>query len=189
MRDTTYQTPAPIGLSVTQTGVIEVIDPPHLYNVSGDTVADINTQIRQCRPSVASPYAAVTRYTLSYRYTSTRQPGGTCRLTGVAVGLHVGVVLPNWTPGLNPASGLADQWATYIAALSLHEQGHVDRYRDGARDLVAQLEAMTDLDCPAVSSQVSATVLSFSVGLAKAQDAYDTDTGHGRTQGATLIST
>jgi predicted secreted Zn-dependent protease len=188
-RDTSYQSPAPLGLSVTQTGVIEQIDPPHLYNVSGDTVAEINTQIRQCRPSAASPYAAVTRYALGYRYTSTRQAGGTCRLTGVAVGLHVGVVLPSWTPGLNPAGGLADQWATYIAALALHEQGHVDRYRAAARNLVDQLAALTDLECASVSSTVSATVLSFNVGVSREQDAYDAETGHGRTQGATLIST
>ena len=174
VRDTAYQTPAAIGLSVTQTGVIEVIDPPHLYNVSGDTVADINTQIRQCRPSVASPYAAVTRYTLSYRYTSTRQPAGRAGSPASRSASTSASCFPSWTPGLNPAPGLADQWATYIAALALHEQGHVDRYRDGARDLVAQLEAMTELDCAAVSSQVSATVLSFSLGLAREQDAYDT---------------
>jgi predicted secreted Zn-dependent protease len=188
VRDTSYQTPSPIGLSATQTGVIEVIDPPHLYNVSGDTAADVNSQIRQCRPAVVSPYTAVTRYTLSYRYTSTKQSGGTCRLTSVAVGLHVGVVLPNWAPGLNPAPGLADQWAAYVAALALHEQGHVERYRDAARQLLSQLEALAGLDCAAVGGTVSATVLSFSLGVAREQDAYDTETGHGRTQGATLVS-
>ena len=68
------------------------------------------------------------------------------------------------------------------------EQGHVDRYRAAARNLVDQLEALTDLECASVSSTVSATVLGFNVGVSREQDAYDTETGHGRSQGATLIS-
>ena len=123
---------------------------------------------------------------MSYSYTSTRQPDGLCKLARVSVGIHVAVALPSWAAGPAAAPGLADAWQTYIAALTLHEQGHVDRDVASAQQLVNDLTALGPVDCGSLSLQVTSLATKSGVALAQSNLDYDTETGHGRTQGAIL---
>jgi predicted secreted Zn-dependent protease len=184
----TYQGPVSLPLTPAQTGLAQAVDPPHVYPVTGDSAAELNASMARCRPAIARPYNAITRYTLGYQYTSVKKASGLCEVTKIAVSLRVGVVLPSWTPGPGAAPGLAEQWQTYIAALTLHEEGHVDRYVEGAENVLAQLEALPELDCGTVASRVAATVQDASLGIARDQADYDAETSHGRTQGAVLVS-
>src|SRR5262249_17282261 len=145
----------PSVLALTAAGASTVVDPPHLYPVTGNTVAEINAQIARCKPAAAGGFAAVTRYSLSYSYASARQPDGLCKLTRISVGIHVAVALPSWTPGPGVAPGLADAWQAYSSALALHEQGHVDRDVGSAQQLVNALAALGPVDCGSVGLQVT----------------------------------
>ena len=182
--DTSFQVPSVLTLSAP--GLTTAIDPPRLYPVGGNTVAEINTQIGKCKPPSAGRYAAITRYSLNYSYTASKQADGLCRLARVSVGIHVAVALPGWTPGPGAAPGLADAWQAYVAALTLHEQGHVDRDVQSAQQLRSDLEALGESDCATLNVQVSALATKSGVALAQANLDYDNETGHGATQGAVL---
>src|SRR4029078_10465196 len=103
-----------------------------------------------------------------------------------SVGIHVTVAVPSWTPGPGVAPGLADGWQTYIAALILHEQGHVDRDLASAQQLLDDLTALGEADCGGLAAQVSNLATLSGVALAKSHADYDNETAHGRTQGAVL---
>ena len=85
-----------------------------------------------------------------------------------------------------PAPGLAEAWDSYIAALTLHEQGHVDRDVQSAQQLLDDLEALGEADCGSLATEVGALATKASIALAQANVDYDTQTSHGRTQGAVL---
>lgn len=173
---------APLGLTIQS-------DQPTKYHVFGDTADQIRTQIQHCGPrsdsSADAEFTGQTAYTLTWQYDLT-QAGDACSIMGVRVGLHTSMALPYWQPTSKAASGLQGRWQRFDNSLQTHENGHVAIDKLYAAKLTVDLEDLGSLPCSDVASVVQDTANSVTAVLNQANDAYDTTTDHGATQGAIL---
>ena len=78
-----------------------------------------------------------------------------------------------------------EQWARYIAALELHEQGHRRHGVDAANEVDRAIAAMPPAgSCDALGKNANALGMSILRKYNQLDLDYDRDTGHGATQGA-----
>jgi len=166
-------------------------DAPAQYRIYGNTASDLRAQIQRCAPGVSgstgSEFTGQTDYYLNWQYTVIAAGSG-CSLANIRVGLHTTVALPYWQPTGGAVSGLAGRWQTFINGLTAHEQGHVDIDKTYAADLYQDLENLGTIPCNTVAANVQTITSSNSAALDNANDAYDTATSHGATQGAVIPS-
>jgi predicted secreted Zn-dependent protease len=150
--------------------------------------------------------------TLGYT-TTTEDVDGNCKVTidagSVTVALTCDILLPHWTNYANGTAAEKAEWDRFIAALTVHEEGHCTRFM--AHQAALQAAAVAALEgksftiegpCPAdcndsvyvaaVQAQVDALLAAnaaytaANAAIDTEQDDYDTTTGHGSTQGADL---
>lgn len=173
---------APAGLS-TQT------DQPTEYQIYGNTANQLRDQLTQCGPgttgSAGAEFTGQTDYNLNWQYDTTAS-ANVCTLDNVKVGLHTSVALPFWQPTDNATNGLAGRWQTFSNGLRTHEEGHVAIDTSYATKLLSDLNALGPIPCDQVTAAVHAVTSADSAALNSANDAYDTSTNHGATQGAIL---
>lgn len=125
-----------------------------------------------------------TRWNVRWNYRWWREASGRCRITEVTVRLQTEVQLPELRTA-TPAQRAA--FDRYLAALSRHEQGHVQFGRDAAQavdEAIAQLPEAPD--CPTLEREANALGRRLIEEHAERERAYDQATRHGATQGATL---
>lgn len=155
-RDTSYQLPGPLPLNTSQPGLTQAVDAPHYFDVYGNTMFEINSQIRRCRPVLATGYAGITKHSLTFRYSSAIRSDGMCGVTNVAVGVHVGMVLPRWTKGEGTERGLTATWRTYVTGLTAFLQVYVDNDLHSAQQLLLDVQQVpAQLDCNTLATQVA----------------------------------
>jgi predicted secreted Zn-dependent protease len=187
---TAYNLPSTIDLTNQTSGLTQTIDATAYYRIYGNTSAQIKTQLSQCPPIAASTdgasFAAETGSKLNWQYSSTSDTSGTCRISGVEVGLHINMVLPVWQPTSDAASGLAANWQNLISSLTVHENGHVAIYQQYANQLLHDLQALPATSCTSIAASVDAVSAANITALNTANEAYDAATNHGVTQGAVL---
>lgn len=180
--------PAAVSLAASQAGLIRTPKTVGNYTIYGDTVAQISNQMYNCSPVVigGSHFAASTDYVMSWNFNIRGDGNNTCTLTDVRVGLAVSQTYPAWqaTGGANATTKAS--WQRFITNLTTHEDGHAQLDADYAQTLLNTLKSLPPTSCATISSVANSKAQSVIAALDHANEAYDDQTGHGKTQGATL---
>ncbi len=149
------------------------------YPVRGRSPRAIRESINEGRPRPAHDGTFDARTDWRYQTRWRGGPSGGCDPTTAEVDMTIVVTLPE----LATRDGLdrreRERWDRYIAALIGHEHNHVRIALAGAEQLRTYMRAAPDCTTmQAAQSQISASIQAASA-------AYDEDTRHGRTEGAT----
>jgi hypothetical protein len=107
------------------------------------------------------------------------------RLTNVDLTMRLTIDMPVWSKVGRRPQAEQDEWARFLRALRVHEDGHIAIYR---REAPITYERLLESTPGAVEALLETERVRI-VGLS---DAYDTRTGHGTTQqtphGTTVIT-
>ena len=156
------------------------------YTVLGANTQDVNATIFRCSPVIegGEHFAASTEYRLSWNYSYVQADDQLCTIEAVSVGLSTSQVLPQ----INHLgqSNLQANWDRFINNLVIHENGHLDIDRSHAQSLYSSLKAIPPTNCADLSGLVSSIARREIDSPNATNQAYDTSTKHGTTQGATL---
>lgn len=177
-----YSAPAPLSLSGTGEGLTVKRQGPHYYQVFGDDMATLRSQIRSCGP--AGEFAGETSHTINWSYALRADETGLCRVVGVRIGVHTSMLLPSRQVSGTESASLMSTWNALESGLSTHEFGHVTLAETYGARLVETLQAYPAGDCYTMSASVDARARSVVSEMKSAQSQYDHATRHGATQGA-----
>ena len=153
------------------------------YDIQGSSAAQLMAEMRRLGPQ-GGRYFAETESPLRWTWRSTSD-GVNCTLSSVSVRMRSEVTLPRWIPPRDTVPGLAAQWSQFIAALETHEVGHKDIAARAAKDILYKLRTLST-SCATLSDDVRRVTADLVERMRVEQIAYDTETRHGATQGATF---
>jgi predicted secreted Zn-dependent protease len=142
------------------------------YTVTGSTESELSREIREKGPQ---GYAGYTSWRVSWSW-----PGyGSlfCDVSGVDVDAAVTVTFPSWEPPADASLELVEKWARFVAALAVHEQGHVDNVYENLPRIQEAIQSADCLSAEDAAQEIIAEMNQYDLD-------YDTETGYGRTQGA-----
>jgi predicted secreted Zn-dependent protease len=150
------------------------------FNVDGNTTADLRKSLRRAHPDfyAETQWHAVTNY-------AWKPFGKTCRMTKVDVSLELVVLLPRRQTGPRLSPEVQKKWDDFVAAIIVHENGHVKLYKAAARDLDKSLRAVSR-PCRTIGRHADAVNEDGFKRMQKVNDDYDTRTNGGEKQGVTL---
>lgn len=167
---------------------LHVIEVDSTYTISGFTRDDILREMYRKGPGTdqLGPRLGlhVSQWRYSYEYTrsgSSRR----CRVLEAQVLLRSVVVVPDWTNVSTVAPHVSAGWRSFLQALKVHEDGHRQRAKALGATLWTSLLGLEGTDCTELEAMVRATAEDVLADGQEAQLAYDRQTGHGATQGAT----
>lgn len=165
--------------------VTQVYEPYQVRGVHPDRVRHSLNRRSTFEDDGGTVWDAGTRW--SFRWTWNYARGELCTLVAPTVTAEVTVTLPEWRARVRPEADIAVRFQAYRDALWLHELGHVERVRDYAERLVGALpETPPAPRCDDVASHATALGRQMMAQLRAAQEAYDRQTRHGFTQGASF---
>ena len=128
-------------------------------------------------------FAGRTDWKLSYRYEKGMDAGG-CKVRSVTTKLELGMSLPRWMPPPGAPADLIGRWERFMAALRMHENGHVQNARQLEGEAKRALSALSSSNCGALDAALRARFdQMLEQGRARDRD-YDERTGHGKAQDA-----
>lgn len=153
------------------------------YDIKGSTAPQLVAEMRKLGPQDGR-YFGETHSPLRWTW-RTRNNGVNCTLTAVSVRMRSDVTLPRWTPPKDTLPGLATQWNQFIAALETHEVGHKNIAARGAKDILHKLQTLS-APCASMSNEANRMTADIVTRMRAEQVAYDAETRHGATQGATF---
>ena len=177
----------PLTLSYKSPGLHQQVDPPRYYDVRGTTAAQVTTQLDACTPvNTGQPgtFDAETTWFFNWTYRLYKKPAGQCNIRGAAVGVHVTVLYPRWVAPAQAAPSLAGQWQTFVTALQLHENNHVQMAIQYGQQLLGGLQHFPDTHCADLQHAVDAYGDKIVQTNNRAQIEYDNQTKYGATEGA-----
>jgi predicted secreted Zn-dependent protease len=129
-------------------------------------------------------FHAHTTWHVNWHYQYRTPDGGGCAIESVQTELTATIVLP--APA-DPAIAHDPAFVTYLAALKVHEQGHYHIGLTTAAAIDAGILALSArADCATLGAAANELANAQLARARQVEDGYDRDTGHGRTQGATL---
>ena len=120
---------------------------------------------------------------LSFRYVHAMSRSA-CRLYDVQVDLAVSVALPAWEPPPSASYELRRDWTRFAQSLRRHEDRHRVLAEAGAETIRTRLHGLTAPTCAAVDAEARRVADGVRIETDAAHRRYDSETGHGRTQGA-----
>ena len=120
---------------------------------------------------------------ISYKYQSRKEAGG-CKVSSLTIDLELLMTLPRWTPPAGASADLVSRWERYIAALRVHEDGHLDHGRNAAREFQTVSGSAAAADCGALDGALRQRFARLIADYQARDRAYDARTEHGKTQGA-----
>lgn len=154
------------------------------YAVEGRTEREILQSLLQRGPvSEGARFFGLTSVEISLFYRPT-VVASDCVIGEVGVALDVNVTLPEWMAPAEPADGLVRDWATFRRALGAHEARHREIAEDGAAALYRQLAGLRRATCEEVEAEAQRRLERSEVAIESAHRRYDSETGHGQTEGA-----
>ena len=157
------------------------------YTVEGDTPAELAAAMtaRGLRDYTGHEVTALTAWYISWDY---RYGGiGQCRIESPTVRADIDLVFPAWPGSATATADTRAAWQRYLAALRVHESGHVAFAVAGANDVMKSLRAQPPQQtCDRLEAAADAEGERI-LDRIRAEDVrYDEETGHGATQGVVL---
>ena len=156
------------------------------YEVSGNDVQALVSSMKKQRYFSHNAY---TEWYVDWNYEFLTKPEK-CILQSFDTRVQIRYTLPKWVSSKNTGNSLRDEWKRYMAATTLHEQGHSAIGVAAAKEMVRlvnskkwsaangkELRALLDKECEAILKQ-----------FRDREVRYDVETDHGRTQGARIGS-
>lgn len=159
------------------------------YQIQGDTADALREQMSRLgmidkRTGVR--YGGFTNWYYRFR-TNYRFSSGKCRIKSAAIRLDLKYTLPRWWAPSSASPELASEWNRFLAALRGHENGHGALAIAGGRKMLKKLRGLSPrYSCSALDTAVKLVVERENRRVIVLEDAYDTSTDHGATQGANL---
>jgi predicted secreted Zn-dependent protease len=165
---------------------MHVVEADSVYRVSGFTYDDIYREMQRNGPGADDIGTRLGLHMSQWRYSFelVERPGAGCRLIDPKVLLHSTIILPNWTNVSTAPPAITSGWRPFIAALRRHEEGHRSLAKSQAERLWQSLLGLEARDCEALRERVVTVAGRVLDEGETAQAAYDRETGHGLTQGA-----
>ena len=144
-------------------------------------------EMRNSAQSAGIAMLGRTDWNVSWTY-DYAQDAGQCAAENVQTSLTVDYVLPDWQPRSRPSDALRQRYAVFSAAVEVHEYGHALIGYRAMQDIQLALStsAVRHTDCARVGKALNAKARDIIARASREGDAYDRDTGHGKTQGAFL---
>lgn len=150
------------------------------YPVDGTDAASVRRSIDANRPTDAHDGLRVDALSAwDTRWTWPRGPGAKCDLRAAAIRYTATVRMPQLAPTVRLTVTERADWDRYIAALARHEAVHVRYGHDHRDDILAAIRGAT---CSSADSAARAAL----ARLDAYHIAYDRETGHGASQGASF---
>lgn len=179
-----YHLPTAVDIRNFPAGLTVVEDSLQQYTIYGNTAEQRVQQLQHCAP--VGEFAGAASYQVTWEYAYSVRNDGLCQLVEPKVGLHLAMILPEWSVGAKATASDQAAWNDYIHALSVHEQGHYKLSRQYAQAMIDSLQHQPVQSCNNIKATTDALLASKMSQLKSAQDNYDSLTDHGATQGATL---
>lgn len=170
-------------IPLNKAGLTRRNDAPRYYTVYGNSIEQIRAQLKACSPN---GYFAATNYRMNWSYSTVSTASGKCRVADARVGIHTIVQYPNWQNSGSANASTISAWQRMMRSLVSHEEGHVSRSVQVARELQEALAAQTSVPCSHIDSVAQKLTQSYVQKLHSANSSYDHATNHGVTQGAVL---
>ncbi len=147
------------------------------YDITGSTEGELRAQLDALGPVGYDGFKgdATTEWFIHWNWPG--YGGSSCDLSAATTSLDMKVILPRWSPPNDAPPQLVARWTNYVNALMAHEKGHVDHVLENFH-LV--LDAIKSADCDSADAAGTAMLEK----LRQFDLDYDSDTGHGATQGA-----
>jgi predicted secreted Zn-dependent protease len=147
------------------------------YDIEGATEGELRDQLNELGPVDSSGYKgdAVTEWHISWDW-----PGfgsEDCNLSEADVSYTVEVLFPRWTAPDDASNNLVIKWFNYTYKLAKHEKGHVDYVVDNYQIVLEAIKGATCETADAAAEAALEPLRAFDLE-------YDSQTGHGATQGA-----
>jgi predicted secreted Zn-dependent protease len=158
------------------------------YDIVGNSAAELRQQMNAKGP-VGQSGKRMDGYThwhvaWSYRYAPA---SGGCKITELTVTVTATITLPRWAVSDRAGNALIRKWENYASALRLHEDGHYSHGIQAAEEIRSLRHTLHTPDgCSTFERQFDGEATSILEKYRRADAAYDADTKHGRTQGATF---
>ena len=121
---------------------------------------------------------------LSYQY-APKRAGRACSPQSVGTQLDLSMLLPRWAPQPGTAASLYSRWQRYVAALRVHEEGHLQIGRAFEAALKKSLAVVSER-CDKLEARVKGIFEILLEQHRKRDEDFDRSTAFGRTQGAEL---
>ena len=123
------------------------------YDVTGTTVEEIRTSLRQSAPQVLPQgVTGFHRWDIKWTYRYARA-GVYCELSDIALELGSTITLPEWQQPQDAEPALVAAWERYLEDLGGHEYGHrVLAYR-AAREIHRALDRLRVEDCAFITNE------------------------------------
>jgi len=151
------------------------------YDVQGATEREIRARLKRSGPE---GHDAFTRWHIRWSYPHA-VAGGRCAPGPVTVDVRITFIFPRWTPPAAASDDLRRQWATVLAGLERHEDGHRDIALRAAREIQETLRALPPrASCAEVNRAATAAGQAILERSRREHERYDEVTKHGLTQGA-----
>ena len=173
-----------VGPSMVYAGGAEIV----YYDIVGDSAKELRHQIDTNGPlgEDGMRVDGHTDWHVAWTYQYAPAPGS-CKFTELGITLTATIILPRWTAGDETSSALVKKWQSYIAALRVHEDGHYSHGIRAAEEIKSLGQSLgTSDDCSTMAKRFDDQAASILEKYRVADVAYDADTKHGRTQGATF---
>jgi len=176
---------AALGAPLAFAAVVEEEKANH-YDVMGTSEAELRGDMRAKGPASENGrrFDGYTRWNVhwNFRY-DTR--GRACQITSVQTRLQTTITLPRWANEAQGSAALRQKWASYLTALTAHEQGHRRIGLDAAHEIDRTIAALPpESDCDALGRRANAVANQILERHLQRERDYDRDTAHGATQGA-----
>lgn len=154
------------------------------YPVRGVTADEILRSLADQGPrSDGGVFFGLTSATIGLRFRPVPVEGG-CLLRDVEIDLALTITLPEWMPPAQPDHVLARDWGRFHRALAGHEDRHREIAVSGAERMIRTLDGLRRESCHMVESEAQRRVQRLEIEIEASQRRYDSETGHGRTEGA-----
>lgn len=161
------------------------------YDFFGARPVDADQDLRS-RLLTAVDYAGHTQrfagqsdWNIEWQTCLERQPGQ-CRIAGIELTVNVLYTLPRWADRDWSTRDLRTRWDRYARSLAMHERGHGEIALKVAHMIEADVVGRAAETCALVDGEVAGRISEIMREGERLQNAYDRQTQHGATQGASF---
>ncbi len=155
-----------------------------LFPVRGESLKDVGTGVHG---HIHGGYAGLANWNTQYSMDVHESLFGKCTAKKISVNFQSKITLPEWRSSGAFEANVLPRWNQFIAALKVHEEGHVEIALSEAKTLVTELEAISPIraeSCSQLEHKVQQMVNIAVKAGTDASERYDMLTKHGELQGA-----
>ncbi len=166
------------------TGAVQVRSETTYYDVQGQTAEMLGRALAAHGPRIGGQgFFGLTEWEVSAEYRWAGRAAG-CSVKDLTVHVAVQTRLPRWRAPADTPPDVRGAWERFVAALDLHERGHRRLAEEAADAIRDRLVALREPGCGRIQAAVQRTLAAVMSEYDAHNQAYDAETGHGRTQQA-----